>query len=46
MLDLTYRETKLAQIVRGKENMDEERLRVLEKEHEAVQSLKSRADLI
>ena len=46
MLDLTYRETKLAQIVRGKENMDDQRLKVLEKEHEAVQSLKSRADFI
>ena len=46
MIDLTYKETKIAQLVREKESMDDERLRVLEKEHEAVQSLKSRADYI
>lgn len=46
MLDLTYKETKVAQIARGKENLDDERLKVLEKEHEAVQSLRPRADYI
>lgn len=46
MIDLTYKETKIAQIVREKETMNDERLKVLEKEHEAVQSLRSRADYI
>ena len=45
-IDLTYHETKKAQLSRGKENMDEWRLKVLEQEHQVVQSLRSKADLI
>ena len=45
-IDLTFRETKISQIVRGKENMDDFRLRVLEREHQNVTSLKPMADLI
>lgn len=44
-IDLTYHETKKAQIVRGKEITDEFRYRVLEAEHKAVQKLRSKADL-
>jgi uridine kinase len=46
LIDLTYHETKKAQLVRGKENMDEWRLQVLEQEHKVVQSLRPKADLI
>ena len=46
LIDLTYHETKKAQLVRGKENMDEWRLQVLEQEHKVVQSLRPLADLI
>jgi uridine kinase len=45
-IDLTYHETKISQIVRGKENMDDFRLKVLEQEHQNVRSLKPMADLI
>ena len=45
-IDLTYHETKKAQLVRGKESMDEWRLQVLEQEHQVVRSLRSKADLI
>jgi uridine kinase len=45
-IDLTYHETKLSQIVRGKEVMNEFRAKVLEREHQNVQSLKPLADLI
>ena len=45
-IDLTYHETKKAQLVRGKENMDEWRLQVLEQEHRVVTSLRPLADLI
>jgi uridine kinase len=45
-IDLTYHETKKAQLVRGKESMDEWRLQVLEQEHRVVQSLRPLADLI
>ncbi|MFX1255232.1 MAG: uridine kinase [Promethearchaeota archaeon] len=45
-IDLTYQDTKKAQIVRGKEPQTEFRLKVLKKEHEVVQSLKPLADLI
>lgn len=45
-IDLTYHETKLSQIVRGKETMNEFRLKVLEKEHQSVVSLKPLADFI
>ena len=46
LIDLTYHETKKAQLVRGKETMDEWRLQVLEQEHQVVQSLRPLADLI
>ncbi|OLS24718.1 MAG: Uridine kinase [Candidatus Heimdallarchaeota archaeon LC_3] len=44
-IELTYLETKLSQKIRGKEELDEERLKILEREHREIQSLKSRADL-
>ena len=45
-IDLTYHETKMTQIIRLKEPMDEFRMQVLEREHQNVQSLKQLADLI
>jgi len=45
-IDLTYHETKMTQIIRLKEPMDEFRMQVLEREHQNVQSLRSLADLI
>jgi uridine kinase len=45
-IDLTYHETKINQIVRMKEEMNDFRINILEREHIAVQSLKERADLI
>lgn len=45
-IDLDYHETKISQIQRGKENLDDFRLAVLEKEHQNVVSLKPLADLI
>ena len=45
-IDLTYRETKKVQVLRGKEPQNEYRLRVLEREHQVVQSLRPLADLI
>lgn len=45
-IDLTYHETKISQIVRGKENMDDFRMQVLEREHQNVRALKPLADLI
>jgi uridine kinase len=45
-IDLTYLETKISQIVRGKENLDEFRTQVLEKEHQNIRALKPLADLI
>jgi uridine kinase len=45
-IDLTYHETKKAQIARGKEPQSEFRREVLQREHEVVQSLKPSADLI
>ena len=45
-IDLTYLETKKAQLIRGKEPQNEFRLSVLKREHEVVQSLRSMADLI
>ncbi len=44
-IELTYHETKKAQTARGKEKTDENRLRTLEAEHKAVQSLRHKADL-
>ena len=45
-IDLTYLETKINQIIRMKEAMSDFRLAILEKEHQAVASLKHLADLI
>jgi uridine kinase len=45
-IDLTYHETKISQIVRGKENMDDFRMQVLEREHQNVRALKPLADLV
>ncbi len=45
-IELTYHETKKAQVVRGKEPQNEYRMKVLEREHQVVQSLKDRADLL
>jgi uridine kinase len=45
-IDLTYHETKGAQIVRGKEPQTEWRWQVLEREHVVVQFLRPLADLI
>ena len=45
-IDLTYNDTKKAQILRGKEPQSEYRLQVLEREHQVVQSLRTSADLI
>ncbi len=45
-IDLTYHETKKAQLVRGKEKVNEWRMQVLQREHEVVRSLRPLADLI
>ena len=45
-IDLTYHETKMTQIIRGKEPMNDWRAKVLEQEHINVSSLKPLADLI
>ena len=45
-IDLTYHETKINQIIRMKEAMSDFRLGILQKEHEAVISLKPCADLV
>ena len=45
-IDLTYHETKKAQLLRGKEPQNAFRLQVLQREHEVVQSLRPLADLI
>ena len=45
-IDLTYHETKINQIIRMKEAMSDFRMNILEREHQAVSSLKSSADLI
>ena len=45
-IELTYHETKKAQIVRGKEPQNEYRMKVLASEHDVVQSLKPAADLL
>ncbi len=43
-IDLTYHDTKKAQIVRGKEPENEFRLKILEQEHKVVQSLRDKVD--
>ncbi len=45
-IELTYHETKKAQSARGKEPQNEYRMRVLEREHQVVQSMKPKADLL
>lgn len=45
-IELTYHETKKAQLVRGKEPQNEYRMQVLEKEHQEVQALKASADVL
>jgi uridine kinase len=45
-IDLTYHETKINQIIRMKEAMSDFRLGILEREHQAVASLKPQADLV
>lgn len=45
-IELTYHETKKAQVVRGKEPQNEYRARVLEQEHKMVQALRPKADLL
>jgi uridine kinase len=45
-IDLTYKETKINQIIRMKEEMNTFRLKILDREHQAVASLKPKADLI
>jgi len=45
-IDLTYHETKMTQIIRGKEKVNDFRMKVLEREHQNVRSLKPIADLI
>lgn len=44
LIDLTYHETKQAQIKRKKEKVDEFRFKVLEKEHQEVMKLRPRTD--
>lgn len=45
-IDLTYHQTKKAQLVRGKEKVDKWRMQVLEREHKVVRSLRPLADLL
>ena len=45
-IELTYHETKKAQVVRGKEPQNEYRMQVLEQEHKVVLSLRDKADLL
>lgn len=45
-IELTYHETKKAQVVRGKEPQNEYRMQVLEREHQVVQSLRTSADIL
>lgn len=45
-IELTYHETKKAQVVRGKEPQNEYRARVLEQEHKMVQALRPKANLL
>lgn len=45
-IELTYHETKKAQVVRGKEPQNEYRMAVLEKEHQMVQALRPKAHVL
>ncbi len=44
LLDITYHKTKLAQLKRGKEPLNQYRWDILEREHTVVQSLRPRVD--
>jgi len=46
LIDLTYHDTKNAQFERGKEPTNEYRWQVLQREHEVVQTLRTKADLL
>ena len=46
LIDLTYHDTKKAQLLRGKEPANEYRLSVLKQEHEVVQSLRPLANFL
>ncbi|HRY33081.1 MAG TPA: hypothetical protein P5531_08975 [Bacteroidales bacterium] len=45
-IDLTYHDTKKAQLLRGKEQPDMNRMKVLEAEHRAVRALKPKANIL
>lgn len=45
-VDLTYHDTKDFRVARGKEVVDEFRLKVLEKEHQAVSKLREKVDYL
>jgi uridine kinase len=45
-IELTYHETKKAQVVRGKEPQNEYRMAVLEQEHQMVLALRPKADIL
>ncbi len=45
-IELTYKETKMMQLMRGKEEVDEFRSRILEREHMGVISLKPLANIL
>jgi uridine kinase len=45
LIDLTYHETRGAELARGKEAQTEQRRQVLEREHRVVQAMRDRADL-
>ena len=45
-IDLTYHDTKKAQLIRGKEPQNKFRLKVLQREHEVVQALRPLANYI
>lgn len=45
-IDLTYRDTEKAQLLRGKETADDARRRVLEREHRVVSAHRELADLV
>ena len=46
LIDITYEETRKAQLLRGKEHLNEVRFQVLQAEHKAVLTIKSEAQII
>ena len=46
LIDITYHQTKKAQLRRGKETLNEFRLKVLEAEHNAIQSIRNKATIL